>query len=272
MPGGQILNTEKIENCPGFDSISGLELAQRLEQQARRFGAKIEMEEVKEICSQGDLKVVKTTRGVYHAGAVILAAGGEPRSLDVLGEKKYVGKGVSYCALCDGPFFTGQTIAVVGGGDSAVEESIYLSKFAKKIYLIHRRNSLRAKKEFQQELFKNPKVEVIWDTVVEKIEGKEVVERLLLKNVKTGKKSFLEVSGVFIYVGFIPNSYLLFNNPKLDERGYIKTDFKMETSVEGVFAAGDIRFQLAKQITNAMGDGTTAAIAAEAYLKKKGWL
>jgi len=272
MPGGQILNTEKIENCPGFDSISGLELAQRLEQHARRFGARIEMEEVKEVRSKGDLKLVKTARNEYQAGAVILTAGGEPRRLDVLGEKELQGKGVSYCALCDGPFFAGQIIAVVGGGDAAVEESILLSKFAKKIYLIHRRNSLRAKKDRQEELFEDPKVEILWDTVVEKIDGKEVVERLLLKNVKTGAKRPLEVSGVFIYIGFIPNSHLLLDNPKLDEKGYLQTNFRMETSVEGVFAAGDIRFQLAKQITNAMGDGTTAAIAAEAYLKEKGLL
>jgi len=272
MPGGQILNTDKIENCPGFDSISGLELAQRLEQHARRFGAKIELEEVKEVYSEGDLKLVKTTKGVYHAGAVILAAGGEPRKLGIPGEKEFQGKGVSYCALCDGPFFAGQTIVVVGGGDAAAEESILLSKFAQKIYLIHRRNSLRAKKDRQEELFENPKVEVVWDSVVEKIEGKETVERLLLKNVKTGNSSPLAVSGVFIYVGFIPNSYLLRDNPKLDGRGYIKTDFKMETSIEGVFAAGDVRSQLAKQITNAMGDGTTAAIAAEAHLREKGWL
>lgn len=270
MPGGQILNTERIENCPGFDSISGLELAQRMEQHARKFGANIKLEEMKEIHSEKDAKVVKTTQGVYHAGAVILAAGGEPRWLNVPGEKELLGKGVSYCALCDGPFFAEQTIAVVGGGDAAVGEAIYLTKFAQKVYLIHRRNSLRAKKELQGELLNNPKVEVIWDSVVEKIEGKDTVERILLKNVKTGKNSPLEVGGVFIYIGFVPNSNLFKKNLELDERGYIKTDYKMSTSMEGVFAAGDVRFQLAKQITNAMSDGTTAAIAAEAYLKEKG--
>ncbi len=270
MLGGQILNTERIENCPGFDSISGLELAQRMEQHTRKFGANIKLEEVKEVYSEKDIKAVKTTQGVYHAGAVILAAGGEPRWLDVPGEKEFRGKGVSYCALCDGPFFAEQTIALVGGGDAAVGEALYLTKFAQKVYLIHRRDSLRAKKELQEELLKNLKVEVIWDTVVEKIEGKDTVERILLKNVKTGKNSPLEVRGVFIYIGFVPNSNLFNKNLKLDERGYIKTDYKMSTSVEGVFAAGDVRFQLAKQITNAMSDGTTAAIAAEAYLKEKG--
>ncbi len=270
MPGGQILNTERIENCPGFDSISGLELAQRMEQHARKFGANIKLEEVKQILSERNAKVVKTAKDTYHAGAVILAAGGEPRWLDVSGEKEFLGKGVSYCALCDGPFFAEQTVAVVGGGDAAVQEAIYLSKFAQKIYLIHRRKNLRAKKELQEELFKNPKVEVIWDSVVENIEGKEIVEKLLLRNVKTGKNRPLEVSGVFVYIGFVPNSNLFNKNLQLDERGYIKTDYRMSTSVEGVYAAGDIRFQLAKQITNAMSDGTTAAIAAEAYLKEKG--
>jgi len=270
MPGGQILNTERIENCPGFDSISGLELAQRMEQHARKFGAEIKLEEVKEIHSERNAKVVKTAKGTYHAGAVILAAGGEPRWLNVPGEKEFLGKGISYCALCDGPFFAEQTIAVVGGGDAAVQEAVYLTKFAQKVYLIHRRHSLRAKKELQEELLENAKVEVIWDTIIKRIEGKETVKRLLLRNVKTGKNSPLEVSGVFIYIGFVPNSKLLNKNLELDERGYIKTDFKMLTSAEGVFAAGDIRFQLAKQITNAMSDGTTAAIAAEAYLKEKG--
>jgi thioredoxin reductase (NADPH) len=206
---------------------------------------------------------------MYRAKAVILSTGGSPVYLGVPGEKEYTGKGVSYCAICDGAFFRDQVIAVVGGGDAAVEEGGFLTKFASRVYIIHRRDQLRAAKIIQKRAFDNPKIEFIWDTVVEQINGNErQVTHLSLKNVKTGQKSSLEVGAVFPFLGFRPNSNLVRESIRKDQNGYILTDEKMETSVKGIFAVGDVRHQLVRQITNAVGDGTTAAVAAERRMEE----
>ncbi len=271
IPGGQILNTELIEDYPGFESILGPELAEKMRAHAERFGAKIIMDEVLEVRSTGPggrVKLVKTLDREYRAKAVIVTAGGSPVKLGVPGEEKLNAKGVSYCAVCDGPFFTGKVLAVVGGGDAAVEEGTYLTKFASKVYLIHRRDQLRAQKILQDRLFANPKVKVIWNTVVEEILGDEKVTGLRLRDVKTGAISTLDVGGVFIFIGFRPNSHILKDEGiKLDNAGHVFTNQLMETGVPGIYAAGDIRVQLARQITTAVGDATTAAIAAEKYIE-----
>ena len=269
MPGGQIANTEEVEDYPGFERISGPDLAMKMADHAKGFGLEIGSEEVTEISVQGHDKLVACASGnIYRAKAVILSTGGSPGKLGVPGEADYTGKGVSYCAICDGAFFRGQVIAVVGGGDAAVEEGGYLTKFGSKVYIIHRRDELRAAKVIQTRAFKNEKIEFIWDSVVESVNGngKQVTD-LALKNVKTGEKSKLEVGAVFPFLGFRPNSSLTREALRRDQGGYILTDEKMETSIKGIFACGDVRAQLVRQITNAVGDATTAAVAAEKYIE-----
>ena len=204
----------------------------------------------------------------FHAPTVIVTSGGTPIRLGVPGEEEYAGKGVSYCAICDGAFFKGHTIAVVGGGDAAVEESDFLTRYAEKVYLIHRRGELRASKILQQRLFANPKIEVIWDTVVREIVGDSngLVHRLRLHNLKTGADADLAATGIFIFVGFRPNTGIVEAHVDHDDMGYLITDTNMQTSLPGLFAAGDVRAQLTRQVTTAAGDATTAAIAAEKYL------
>jgi thioredoxin reductase (NADPH) len=268
LPGGQIANTEEVEDYPGFDLISGSELASKMAEHAKKFGLEIRSEEVEEIYCKGDIRVVKTTEGELTAPAVIIATGGSPNLLGVPGEKQFAGRGVSYCAICDGAFFKGQVIAVVGGGDAAVEEGMFLTKFGSRVYLIHRRDELRAQKIIQKRAFACEKMEIVWDTVVEEITGDTKVRTLNLKNVKTGDKSTLDVGAIFIFIGFVPNSDLVREAIRKDRSGYIITDDRMETSVPGIFAIGDVRAQLVKQITNAVGDGTTAAVAAEKHIEK----
>ncbi|MEW6412273.1 MAG: thioredoxin-disulfide reductase [Candidatus Zixiibacteriota bacterium] len=269
IPGGQIANTGEVEDYIGFEHIQGSELAQKFADHATKFGLEIKMEEVEEVYSEGDYRLAKCASGkVYRGRAVILSTGGSPVFLDIPGEKEYSGRGVSYCAICDGAFFKGQVIAVVGGGDAAVEEGGYLTKYASKVYIIHRRDELRAQKIIQQRAFANDKIEFIWDSVVEEIEGDgKRVSNLKLKNVKTGEMSDLAVGAVFPYIGFHPNSDITREEMKKDEGGYILTDYKMATSIPGVFACGDVRSQLVRQVTNAVGDGTTAAVAAEKYIE-----
>lgn len=268
MPGGQIANTEEVEDYPGFETISGAELAMKMTDHAKKFGLEIVSDEVKEIYCDGNDRIVAAASGdIYRAKAVIVSTGGSPTLLKVPGEKEFTGKGVSYCAICDGNFFRGQVIAVVGGGDAAVEEGMFLTKFGSKVILIHRRDQLRAQKVIQDRAFKNEKMEFIWDTVVESINGDSKVRNLSLKNVKTGDKSTLEVGAIFVFIGFRPNSNLFREEIKKDSSGYIITDDKMETSIKGIYACGDVRHQLVRQITNAVGDGTTAAMAAEKYIE-----
>ncbi|NOY88651.1 MAG: thioredoxin-disulfide reductase [FCB group bacterium] len=269
-PGGQIAITGEVEDYLGFKKIQGAELAMKFTEHAKIFGLEIQMEEVQEVYVEGDYRFARCASGnVYRGKAIIVSTGGSPVFLGVPGEKEYSGKGVSYCAICDGAFFRGQVIAVVGGGDAAVEEGTYLTKFASKVYIIHRRDKLRAQKIIQQRAFDNDKVEFIWDTVVESINGnsKQVTD-LSLKNVKTGEKSTLEVGAVFPYIGFHPNSNIFKDEIKTDAGGYIITDQRMETSIKGIFACGDVRSQLVRQITNAVGDGTTAAVAAEKHIEE----
>ncbi len=269
LPGGQIANTHEVEDYIGFELISGSELAMKMADHAKKFGLEIGSEEVEEIYADGDDRLVKCASGtIYRAKAVILATGGSPVLLGVPGEKEYAGKGVSYCAICDGAFFKEQVIAVVGGGDAAVEEGLFLTKFGSKVYIIHRRDELRAQQIIQRRAFDNPKIEFIWDTEVESINGDDKqVRNLALKNNKTGETSTLECGACFIFIGFHPNSGVTREELRKDAGGYIITNEKMETSIPGIFACGDVRAQLVRQITNAVGDGTTAAVAAEKYIE-----
>lgn len=272
IPGGQIANTEKIEDYPGFMSINGPDLAARMREQAEFFGAEIRLEGVDEFYSENGKNRIVTWRGEYEAGAVILATGGSPTKLNVPGEEEFAGRGVSYCAVCDGAFFKDEIITVVGGGDAAVEEALFLTKFGKTVNIIHRRDELRAEKIIQERAFANEKINIIWDSVVEEIQGGDAgVEQLLLRNVKTGEMSTLKTAAAFIFIGFKPNTGFIKSPVEKDEGGYILTDPHMKTSLDGVFAAGDVRSQLIRQITNATGDATTASIAAQRHLESIGW-
>lgn len=268
FPGGQIANTEEVEDYPGFELIKGSDLASKMTEHAKHFGLEIVSDEVTEVYSDGDRRIVLTaSNDIYRAKAVIISTGGSPNRLNVPGEREFAGRGVSYCAICDGAFFKDQVIAVAGGGDAAVEEGIFLTKFGSKVHIIHRRGELRAQKVIQKRAFNNPKINFVWDTVVDSINGDSKVRSLSLRNVKTGEKSTLEVGAIFIFVGFVPNSGISREPLEKDNNGYIVTDSRMETSVKGVFACGDVRSQMVRQITNAVGDGTTAAVAAEKYIE-----
>jgi len=272
VPGGELLNTEKIEDYPGFESILGRDLAQKMAAHAVKFGTSIVQETVIGIHRQQDGNFeVKTEEGtVFRAPTVILTAGGTPTKLGVPGEMEYAGRGVSYCAVCDGAFFKGDTVAVVGGGDAAVEEADYLTRYAAKVYLIHRRDEFRASRILQERLFANPKIEVIWNTKVEELVGDASgLKHLVLEDTVTGARSELPAQGCFIFIGFRPNSALIQEHFAHDAGGYIITDDRMMTSIPGLFAAGDLRVQLTRQITTAVGDTTTTAIAVEKYLAER---
>jgi thioredoxin reductase (NADPH) len=268
--GGELLNTETIEDYPGFEHIEGWDLAQRFESHAKKFGAEFRQTTVTTLrkLPDGSFEAETDSGDVFHAPAAIVTAGGTPIRLGIPGETEYAGKGVSYCAICDGAFFKGHTIAVVGGGDAAVEEADFLTRYAAKVYLIHRRDEFRASKLLQKRLLENPKVEVIWDTLVDRVEADEqgFVNNLKLHNVRTGAESDLAVTAMFVFIGFRPNTGIIDGHVDHDEMGYLLTDVNMETSIDGMFAAGDVRAQLTRQVTTAAGDGTTAAIAAEKYL------
>lgn len=270
-PGGELLNTELIDDYIGFESVQGWELAQKFEQHARKFGAEFHLgKNVESVKRREDGKFDVTTDAgeVYTAPAVIVTAGGTPVKLNVPGEVEYAGKGVSYCAICDGAFFRGHTIAVIGGGDAATEEADFLTRYAEKVYLVHRRDELRASKILQKRAFENPKIEFVWNSVVEEILGDEqgLARGVRLRNVNTSEESELPVTGVFVFIGFRPNTGIIADHVDHDEMGYVITDANMQTSIPGLFAAGDVRAQLVRQVTTAVGDATTAAIAAEKYL------
>jgi thioredoxin reductase (NADPH) len=269
-PGGELLNTEMIEDYPGFEHIQGWELAQKFAAHAEKFGANIQTanaERVKRV-DDGSFETVTDGGDVYRSPTVIITAGGTPVKLGIPGEAEYAGKGVSYCAVCDGAFFREQVIAVVGGGDAACEEADFLTRYASKVYLIHRRDEFRASKIIQKRVFENPKIEVIWDSAVTEIHGDDVglVNRLTLQNTRTGDVSELAASGIFVFIGFKPNTGIIADHVEHDAAGYVITDWNMQTSIPGLFAAGDVRVQLTRQVTTAVGDATTAAIAAEKYL------
>ncbi len=270
-PGGELLNTELIDDYIGFESVQGWELAQKFEQHARKFGAEFHLgKNVESVKRREDGKFDVTTDAgeVYTAPAVIVTAGGTPVKLNVPGEVEYAGKGVSYCAICDGAFFRGHTIAVIGGGDAATEEADFLTRYAEKVYLVHRRDELRASKILQKRAFENPRIEFVWNSVVEEILGDEqgLARGIRLRNVNTNEESELPVTGVFVFIGFRPNTGIIADHVDHDEMGYVITDANMQTSIPGLFAAGDVRAQLVRQVTTAVGDATTAAIAAEKYL------
>ena len=269
--GGELLNTELIEDYPGFESILGHELATKFESHAKKFGAEFKQGTVTKVRKRPDGMFEVDTEGgpTYTAPSVIVTAGGTPIKLGVPGEVEYAGKGVSYCAICDGAFFRGHRLAVVGGGDAAVEEADFLTRYAAKVYLVHRRDELRASKILQKRLFENPKIEVIWNAVVERIngDGQGLVDHVMLRDVITHEHKKLDVTGIFIFVGFRPNTGIIEGHADHDEMGYLRTDTNMQTTIPGMFASGDVRSQLTRQVTTAVGDATTAAIAAEKYLK-----
>ena len=267
--GGQITNAELVENYPGFpQGISGIELGQLMHQQATKYGLETLLAEATGIELHGKKKVVVTTEGKFTAKAVIIASGSERRKLGIPGEAEFTGKGVSYCATCDGPFFREQPVAVVGGGNAAITEALHLVKFTSRVKVIHRRHELRATRILEERARAEPKIEFLWDTEVEKIEGKDKVKRLKLRNVITGEKSTLDVAGAFVSVGLRPNTDFVKGSLPVDDAGYIVTNEKMETQIPGIFAAGDVRLNSARQALTAAGDGATAAVYAEKFVSR----
>ena len=268
VPGGQIALTDMVENYPGFpEGITGGEISQRMEEQAKRYGTEVGYQEVKSIEKKGNGLEIKTGSENYSTQAVILAAGASFRTLGVSREKELTGRGVSYCATCDGAFFKNKEIVVIGGGDSAMQEGIFLTRFADQVTVIHRRDRLRASPILQERAQKNSKMHFIWDTVVDKIEGDKKVENVVLKNIKNNQTQSFKTDGVFIFIGHEPNTYFVKDFVKLDDKGYVVTDSSLRTSVPGVFAAGEIRAGAVKQLVSACGEGCEAALAAQSYLE-----
>jgi len=268
-PGGQLLNTETIEDYLGFESIHGLELAEKFTQHALKFGADLVTDAAAAVEKRADGSLGVTTLGgdVYEAPAVILAAGGAPARLNAPGEAEYSGKGVSYCAICDGHFFRGEVVAVVGGGDAACEEADFLTRYASRVLIVHRRGEFRASRILQHRVFANPKIEIVWNSVVERIEGDgAAVRQLALRDVTSGAVSRRDVSGVFVFIGFKPNTGLVRGSVDHDAGGHVVSDDRMMSSIPGLFVAGDVRSHLVRHITTAVGDATTAAVAVSRYL------
>lgn len=267
-PGGQVLTTDWVDNYPGFpDGISGFDLIDKMRLQAERFGLPIISDEIISLSVQGPEKKLEGTQGAYRARTLVIASGATHRKLGVPGENLLSGKGVSYCATCDGPFFRDQDIAVVGGGDTAVQESLYLTRFVKKIYLIHRRDQLRACKVLQEKALTNPQIQPVWNAQVEAILGTDGVEEVRIKKVDGTPDQTLPVKGIFILVGVLPNTDWLKGTLSLDTQGFIRTNDRLATSIRGVFAAGDVRKKLLRQISTAVGDGAAAVFSAEQYLE-----
>ena len=268
IPGGQMANTQDVENYPGFDLILGPDLSNKMFEHAKKFGAEYAYGDIKEIVDEGDLKIVKTSNGEYKALSVIVATGAEYRKLGIPGEQELTGRGVSYCAVCDGAFFRDRELVVVGGGDSAVEEAIFLTRFATKVTIIHRRDELRAQKIIQQRAFANEKIEFLWNHVVNSINEKDgKVGSVTIEHVQTGEKQEFATDGAFIYIGMLPLNESVKNLGITNEDGYIVTDEQMATKLSGVFAAGDVREKTLRQIVTATGDGSIAAQSAQNYLE-----
>jgi len=268
MPGGQIIISDWVENYPGFpEGISGQDLVQRFTDQAKRFGLMIESKEAVSLDLSKPNKKIILKDGVLTTHTIIISTGASPKKLGIPGEDMFYGKGVSSCATCDAPFYKDRVVAAVGGGDTAVKESLYLTKFVKKVYLIHRRDRLRAEAILQKRAFNNEKIEILWDSVLTGINGLTNVESIDVENVKSGEKNKLSVDGCFIWVGEIPNTKFLADDVELDEKGFVVADINMETSVPGVFAAGDARNTPLRQIATAVGDGAIAAFSAGQYIE-----
>jgi thioredoxin reductase (NADPH) len=271
QPGGQVSITSEVENYPGFpDGLTGPELVQRFQQQAERFGARMEYDHVTEVdFTSGPPFTIKTQNGKeYQADAVIIASGASARRLGVPGEDEHIGRGVSYCATCDGFFFRDKDVVVVGGGDSALEESLFLTKFASSVRIIHRRDELRAGQILQNRAGKNEKISYVWDTVVEEINGGDVVHQVTVRNVKSGETGTLDTDGVFIFIGHDPNSSLFEGQLEMDGHGYLITDAHMQTSVPGVFAAGEIQDPVFRQVATSVGQGCAAAMTCTRWLEE----
>lgn len=267
-PGGQVLLTDWVENYPGFpEGVSGFELMDRMRRQAEGFGLNIQSREVVRLHLAPDKKEVVTADGPLEARSLILTMGAMPRKLGIEGEDRLTGKGVSYCATCDGPFYRDREVAVIGGGDTAIEEALYLTRFAARVHIVHRRKELRATKLLQERAFAHEKIAFSWDTIPTRILGEAGVEEIELKNVASGNLSRLRLDGVFVFIGYNPNNSLVKGLVELDGNGFVVTNNDLETSVPGVFAAGDIRSKLLRQISTAVGEGATAAFAAERYLE-----
>ncbi|PKM47457.1 MAG: thioredoxin-disulfide reductase [Firmicutes bacterium HGW-Firmicutes-8] len=269
MPGGQASTTDKIENYPGFpEGIPGPDLMLRMDEQARRFGLETKFTEVLAVTQtpEGEF-LIKTSDGDITSKTVVISTGAQSKSLGVAGEDKYSGRGLSYCATCDGAFFQGKKVAVVGGGDSAIQEGIFLTKFAEKVFIIHRRGELRATKVLQEKAESHPKIEFILDSVITDILGSDKIEAVKIKNLRTNEVKAVSVEGVFVYIGKEPASGLFRGFIDIDERGYITTDLKMQTSRRGVFAAGDVRQSPLRQVVTAVADGAVAAVSANEYLE-----
>jgi len=268
--GGQVATTNEIDNYPGsIENCTGATLSIRMKQQAEEFGTKFVSDEVSEVQLEGDIKVVKCMKGTYKAKTIIITTGAYPRLGGFKNELELRGKGISYCATCDADFFEDLDIVVLGGGDSAVSEAIYLTKFGKTVTVVHRRDELRAAKSLQEKAFNNPKMKFIWDTVVEEAKGEELLEGLVLKNIKTGETSDLKADGCFVFVGYLPISELFKGKINMTPRGDIITDEVMRTNIPGVYAAGDIREKLLRQVITAAADGAIAATHAEHYIEEK---
>ncbi|MEW6186834.1 MAG: thioredoxin-disulfide reductase [Thermodesulfobacteriota bacterium] len=268
MPGGQVLTTDWVDNYPGFpEGVSGFDLIEKMRLQVERFELPIVNDEMVSLSLDGPEKILKTVQGTYRSKTLIIASGASHRKLGVPGEAWLSGKGVSYCATCDGPFFRDQEIAVVGGGDTAVQEALYLTRFAKKVYLIHRRDQLRAVKILQEKALSHPSIVPVWNSLVESIEGTEEVNGIRLKKTDGSPGQTLSLQGVFILIGTLPNTEWLTSLVTLDDQGFVITDEQMATNIKGIFAAGDVRQKILRQISTAVGDGATAVFAAERYLE-----
>lgn len=268
MMGGQPSNYLELENYPGFPIIGGYDLMEKFEEHADKFGVqKFPMQEIESLDLKSTPKVIVTKEAEFKAKTVIIACGAQPMKLGVPGEAEFVGRGVSYCAVCDGAFYKDKVVAVVGGGNAAVEEAMYLTKFANKVYVIHRRNELRADKIVQERAFTNEKIEFIWDSVVKEIKGEDLVHTAVLENVKSGELSNLQINGVFPYIGMVPNVEGISGQVEQDASGFIVTDATMKTSVDGVFAVGDVRKTPLRQVITAAADGAVGAVYAVKYLE-----
>ena len=268
MLGGQPSNYLELENYPGFPIVGGFDLMEKFEEHADKFGVhKFPMQEIEKVDLISNPKTILTKEAEFRAKTIIIATGAQPMKLGVPGEKEFVGRGVSYCAVCDGAFYKDKIVAVVGGGNAAVEEAMYLTKFASKVYVIHRRNELRADKIVQERAFKNEKIEFIWDSVVKEIKGEDLVNTAVLENVKTKEITNLSVNGVFPYIGMVPNVDYISGQLEQNAGGFIVTDETMKTSIDGVYAVGDVRTTPLRQVITASADGAVGAVYAVKYLE-----
>lgn len=267
VPGGQMVNTEEIENYPGYGKVLGSELSEKMFEHAKSFGAKYEYGDVKGIANNKEYKIIDTGNKEYKAKAVVIATGSKPSILGVKGEKEFIGRGVSYCAVCDGAFFKGLEVVIVGGGDAAIEEAIFLAKLASKVTIIHRRDGLRAAKILQDRAMKNDKITFALSSIVKEILGEQNVNGIRIENIKTGEESIIPTNGIFIYVGTEPMTALVEDLEITDEKSYIITDNNLETAVSGIFAAGDVRKKGLRQVVTAASDGSIAAISIQKYIE-----